>query len=321
MALLRRHPCAEESSEAHALAWRELARRGGARLHDIGTTAEGRAIDCLEIGSRGPVVLLTSLMHGIEIVGAYALRQVMHTLLADDELRDAARYRVVPVVNPDAFAHNVARVRRGERAWRRCNANGVDLNRNFPKMAPASFLHPFAGSRFRRAPHYAGPHAFSEPETRALRDLVVADPPMLSLGFHSFGNMLLYPWAFTDAPNARERDYRRLGAAFNAAAGIRYSVRQAMSLYPTVGDLDDWLDAHFGTLAMTVEIGRPDGALLHPRRLLDPFHWMNTPREEAIRAVAAGVIAMLRHLLLSRQAQRPVPPRDEAQLSLDFAAR
>ena len=52
---------------------------------------------------------------------------------------------------------------------------------------------------WRHSPHYVGKCPMSEPETRALRDVALALRPRVSVGFHSFGELLLYPWAFTTA--------------------------------------------------------------------------------------------------------------------------
>lgn len=317
------HPCARETYEQYMRGWDALASDVGARRRRIGRSVQGRPLVAYEIGEHGPVVMLTALMHGIEIIGSLALREVVRMLVVDGELLGAARYRIVPVVNPDAFAANLNRIGAGRSAWQRCNSNGVDLNRNFPPMASRSFAHPFSGSRFRAAPHYVGPHAFSEPESRAVRDLVAEDAPDLHIGFHSFGNMVLYPWAFTDAPNPRHTEYRRLCNAFNGGVrSITYDARQAMSLYPTTGDLDDWLDASFDTLSLTLEVGHPGRRLLHPRRLLNPFHWMNAPdADEAVDDAVPGVLAMLRAATM-RPAVRPVPlPGRPSQVAFDFAAR
>ena len=52
----------------------------------------------------------------------------------------------------DALAAALQRIQSGRIAYQRCNANGVDLNRNFPAAKEAArVLHPMAGSRLRVA--------------------------------------------------------------------------------------------------------------------------------------------------------------------------
>lgn len=278
-------------------AWRELSAGPGARELTIGHSVEGRPIRAYEVGAAGaPTVMLSALMHGSEVIGSIALAAVARELVGDGgaALRESLRFVFVPVVNPDAHAYNAERVAAGRPAYRRCNARGVDLNRNFSVLSQRTPWHPFAGSRFRAAPHYAGEHAFSEPETRALRDLVVETKPSLSVAFHSFGNLLLYPWGFKRDANPRAREYGALGSEFVRAQPVhRYDLRQAIGLYPTAGDLDDWLDAHFGCLAFTVEVSQLDGRLLS-RRALNPFWWMNPVRaDETVANLLPGVMALL----------------------------
>ena len=68
-------------------------------------------------------------------------------------------------LNPDGFAHRV-----------RTNAHGVDLNRNSPEH--------WAG---------AGARPWSEPETRAIRDLILGELPVLSIYYHQ-------PFGLVDVP-------------------------------------------------------------------------------------------------------------------------
>jgi len=266
----------------------------------VGSSVEGRPLVRFDIGSEGqPAVLLTALMHGNEVIGSLALLDVLRRLGTSDphmqRLRAAAHFIFMPVVNPDALQANLAKIAKSENAWQRCNAHGVDLNRNFPRLTTRRLHHPFSGSRFRASPYYSGPHAFSEPETRAVRSAAIAARPRLSIAFHSFGNLLLYPWAYTERENPRRSEYEALAAAMNQALGRNpYRLKQARQLYSVLGDMDDWLDAELGALAFTVEVSRPEFTLRELRHLLRPFCWMN-PRHVAdvVKNVSPGILALL----------------------------
>jgi len=284
--------------------WLGLARSSGMKVGSAGSSVEGRPIRRLELGKAdGPVVLLTGLMHGVELVGAMALLDFMRRIATDpdSELRRHARLVVVPMVNPDAFAENCKLLRAGRRAYRRCNARGVDLNRNFPPLQKGVPLGLLGGSRWARSPHYIGPHPLSEPETRALRDLAVETRPSVSVAFHSFGELVLYPWAFTAKPNPRRQRYERAGRAFLGAlphASPSYRFMQATEWYRTVGDMDDWLDSELGTLAFTVEVSRPMRRLSNLWRATNPFAWSNpVEMAPAVSPVAPGVDALVREAL------------------------
>jgi carboxypeptidase T len=283
-------------------AWRALAAEAGAAVTCAGTSVEGRPIRRFDFGATsGDAVLLTGLVHGVEMVGSIALLEFLRSVVAGGggEALGQARLVVVPVVNPDAFHANCARIAGGRRAYQRCNARGVDLNRNFPRMRDRMPFNPLAGSRWRRSPHYVGPHPFSEPETRALRDVVADVRPRVSIGFHSFGELLLYPWAFTALRNPRREGYESAARAFvGAMRGEHYRTMQATDWYSTVGDLDDWIDAAYGTLAFTLEVSKPMRRLSNLRRLSNPFAWSN-PVEvaSAVTGLPRGVAALLREAL------------------------
>lgn len=282
MAFLPQHLGFYRDAPSFEAEWRALADAANGRASVVGRSLQGRPVWRFDFGADdGTPILLTGLIHGVEYIGSVALLDFVRSIVErDDGVLAQTRLVVMPIVNPDGLAANTARLARGERAFRRGNANGVDLNRNFPRLSQRTPLHPFAGSRFRFSPHYTGPHAFSEPESRAVRDVALEVRPKIALGFHSFGNMLLFPWAHTAKRNPRHTRYEAIGGAFRRAQRRPYDVMQAIGLYATVGDLDDWLDAELGTLAFTVEVSRPSRALLSPRRLLNPFCWMN-PTEVA----------------------------------------
>lgn len=283
-------------------AWSSLAAQTGARTSLIGHSVEGRPLHSYELGNPdGQAVLLTGLMHGVEIIGSVALLEVVRHLAtsARGEVLRHARVVVVPVVNPDALHANCARLASGQRAFQRCNARGVDLNRNFPRLRKDMPRNPLGGSRWRRSPHYVGPHPLSEPESQALRGVADRLRPRVSVAFHSFGELLLYPWAFTTRPNPRRAKYERAGRAFTGALrGATYRAMQATEWYSTVGDMDDWLDAEHGTMAFTVEVSRPMWRLANLQRWSNPFAWSNpVDVGPAVYGVAPGVDALVQESL------------------------
>lgn len=279
--------------------WRQLAAELGGRETVAGHSVEGRPLYRFDIGpADGQPVLLTALIHGLEVIGSVALLRALASLNQHGggrEILRTLRLTVLPICNPDAYALNMERLARGLPATRRTNARGVDLNRNFPVVGRASWWNPLSGSNLRLSPWYRGPHALSEPESRTICDVAHAIRPRFSLGFHSFGNLLLYPWGFTKRANVRSDGYRRLAAGFQRAMEQeRYKVRQASAFYPTTGDLDDWLDLELGALALTVEVGALDRRLWHPMRLLNPFCWMNPlDVDGAVRDLAPGLGGLL----------------------------
>ncbi len=308
MGTLPRHLGSYREGGAFEEAWRDLACRAGASESVAGKSVDGRPIYRFDLGDPSkPAVLLTGLIHGVELIGSEALFHLVETLALTDAgsrsaVLDQVRLVVLPVVNPDGLAGNTARLATGRPAWQRWNNHGVDLNRNFPVLTEKTSYHPLSGSRAKWSPYYAGPSPFSEPETWALGNVVKEVNPALSLGFHSFGNLLLYPWGYTKRPSPRRSHY--LEITRNFAAQLRqfpYRVLQSSHLYPVTGDLDDWLENAFGTTAFTVEVSQLDCRLLDPRRLINPFSWMNPVNVRGtVRNLTPGLITLIQDWLSAR---------------------
>jgi hypothetical protein len=281
--------------------WRTLVAESGGTETIAGQSVSGRSLWRFDLGRREPgarAVLLTALLHGNEVIGSIALLDVVARLASSGALANEPRRLVVmPIVNPDGFAATMRRLARARPAWRRGNANGVDLNRNFPpalRPGQRTSRNPLAGSAWRHSPWFRGAHPLSEPESRAVAEVAAEVRPSLALGFHSFGQLLLHPWGADRAPPPRLDAYRALGKAFlGGHPRSQFQVRQAASWYPMVGNLDDWLDATFATLAFTVEVSRLDRRLFHPRAA-NPFWWANpTDTAAALDQVTPSVLALL----------------------------
>ncbi len=146
------------------------------------------------------------------------------------------------------------------------NRYGVDLNRNFP------FQWGCCGGSSTIACNetYRGPSADSEPETQAVvnyvrgqfpdqrADALNAAAPVTSTGvfmdLHSYGELVLWPWGFTDTPAPNGMALQTLGRKFAYFNG--YTAEQAIGLYPTDGTTDDFAYGELGIAAYTFEIGK-----------------------------------------------------------------
>jgi protein MpaA len=130
-----------------------------AAAETVGHSVRGRPIELRRIGAADAPrkVLVVGSIHGNEPAGIAVTRA----------LRAAApppgvQLLVIDRANPD-----------GSAAGTRGNARGVDLNRNFPW-----------GWRPLGGVFYAGRRPGSEPETRALRRLILRERPEVSIWFH-----------------------------------------------------------------------------------------------------------------------------------------
>ena len=123
------------------------------------------------------------------------------------------RLFIVPIVNVDSFHFmcqsyhsdkwdQASQIRKNRRpaAHAICSqyADGVDLNRNYD----IKFDFPVGASREECSDDYRGPKAFSEPETRAMRDLLDKFPRISSaLNFHSYANLWIRPYSYNNVEN------------------------------------------------------------------------------------------------------------------------
>ena len=255
------------------------------RLEIYGRSVEGRDLLSVEIGSEGPLVMVTAGIHGLELIGvATALEVASRGPLA------GARLLVCPTLNPDGYAATVS----GRR--QRSNASGVDLNRNFPmpyRARPSALSVLGAGSLRPGDATYRGAAPLSEPETRALADLVAQKRPVASANLHSFLGTLFCArvWSWADWSG-----YRRLCRAFRAGQGSETRYLRVGTPIGDVftGELEDWQHHVMGCWAVCVECFSLAESLRQNLRPKDIF-WRFNPRDPApiIARDASGVRAML----------------------------
>jgi murein peptide amidase A len=189
----------------------------------FGRSAHGRELVVSAPGRQAVrrTVLVIGCIHGTECAGVAIARR-----LTDGRPPADADVWVVPDLNPD-----------GHRMRVRVNARGVDLNRNF-----AGGWRPIGA---RGDPEYAGPHPFSEAETRAVRRLVELVDPAVTIWYHQGQGPLVRAW---DGSVPTARAYARI-------SGLPFERMRWLA-----GTAPHWQNlAYPGTSSFVVEL--PDGAL------------------------------------------------------------
>ncbi|HPE42545.1 MAG TPA: M14 family zinc carboxypeptidase [Bacteroidales bacterium] len=196
-----------------------------------------------------PDVLYTALHHAREGIGVQQMMYFMLHLLENYETDERIQAIVnnrelyfVPILNPDGYLYNEQTNPNGNGMWRKNRRNnggswGVDINRNYGFMWG---LDDNGSSPNPSSETYRGPEAFSEPEIQNIKQFVEEHEFMIALNYHSYSNLLLYPWGYTNAPCPDD-------AIFYAHATLmtrdnRYVYGPGSStIYPTNGGSDDWM--------------------------------------------------------------------------------
>ncbi len=264
-----------------------------AKVYDIGDSWEktaglaDRDIWAIKISDhvnkeeiREPEVLYMAMHHAREIITPEIMLYWMH-YLTDNYGKDSTVTKIVntrqiwivPLVNPDGFEY----VRNVDMWWRknrRRNADGsygVDLNRNYS----FKWAYDDIGSSGRPSSNvYRGTAPFSEPETRAIRDLVEAHHFVISLSYHSYGRMFLYPWGYIAEDTPDNPIFKAIADSVTARNGYDAGNVKSGTIYLVNGECDDWMygeqQSKFKVFGFTPEVGtafHPDTTEIMPQIL------------------------------------------------------
>jgi carboxypeptidase T len=289
---------AYHSAETLERALRQLAESQPeiTELREIGRSLEDRPIWALRIGER------RASEHKLLFMGCHHAREWVSVevpyLLAEHLVRNAGQTPVrdwlqrgeiwvAPMVNPDGHEYS----RTQDRLWRknrRTNADGsigVDPNRNYGYMWGTLNIN--TSSHVPSDATYVGPRAFSEPETQAIRNLVARELFRGVITYHSFSQLILYPWGYTLEPIPDSSDLatmtklaERMQELIRGVHGSTYTPQQSSQLYLTAGDTTDWTYGEYGIPSFTIEL-RPDsienGGFILPPDQIQPTFEENLP--------------------------------------------
>lgn len=214
-----------------------------------------------------PAILFSGAIHSNELAGVEICMTLIRYLLENyrTDKRVASwinDYEIwfIPVINVDGHyvvTHNIdPRWRKNLRDNNRNGilyepGDGVDLNRNFDY----NWAH--GGSSDSTHEYYRGEVPFSELECIAFRDLALAQKFLLSVTYHSQGEVIFYPWIWHGRKAPDDKLLTRM------ANGLASSIRtlkgdttyQASYGAGTVGQTYPWLYGFVGTWDFIVETG------------------------------------------------------------------
>ncbi|MGY1682295.1 M14 family metallopeptidase [Geodermatophilus sp. SYSU D01176] len=267
-----------------------------AELHEIGRSVEDRPIWALRLGERRgstSKVAFLGCHHAREWISVEVPYRLAEHLLEESSSDPVQRWLqqgevwVAPMVNPDGheFSRTDNRLWRKNRRRNRDGSIGVDPNRNYGYMWGTLDIN--TSSHVPSDDTYVGPRAFSEPEVRAVRDLVAREQFRGVLTYHSYSQLVLYPWGYTsdpiedDADLAAHRDLaQEMEQLIRKVHGRTYTAQQSSELYPTAGDTTDWTYGEYDALSFTVEL-RPataqEGGFILPASQIQPTWEENRP--------------------------------------------
>lgn len=197
-----------------------------------------------------PQVLYTSLHHSQEPGSVHSLVFFMHFLLEKYGLDAEITYLLenldiyfVPYINPDGYEYNYSNNPNGGGTWRKNRKNngllstGVDLNRNYGY----EWGYDNIGSQpIGSSPWYRGVSAFSEPESQAMKDFINSKSIKMAINWHSYGNLLIYPWNYKNIQTADSAVYVRFSEIMTSENDYRYGTVAETYGYQSNGDADDW---------------------------------------------------------------------------------
>ena len=257
-------------------------------LDTLGYTYEGRPIqvvklsDLVGIDEDEPEVLYTGLTHAREwpslVVCMFILDSLTSAYGVDPSVTNMVDEReiyIIPCLNPDGYvySHDLGHDwRKNRRPFPEFGTVGVDLNRNYAGSTDGHREGEW-GTTIGSVTHdpgddlYCGPMPFSEVETSLERDFMNSRDFCAGLTFHTYSELVLWPWAYGTYTVPNESFLSNLGIGVANLITQEdytgtYTPQSSSSLYPTSGDATDWVYgySHYVKGAdcpfYTVEIGQ-----------------------------------------------------------------
>jgi len=232
-----------------------------ASVRVMGKSLEGRDIWAIKISDNvrtkektEPVVFFNGMHHAREVMTPEVTMDIVDQLLTgyntDSKVRrwvDDNEVWVVPMFNVDGSQ----KVWDGSNMWRKNvrGGYGVDINRNYPyawKSCNGS-----SGSRF--AQDYRGDAAGSEPETQAMMKFVGEIRPVMSISYHAYSELVIYPYGCRGRRAETATVVEKLGKDIAGVLGYTPGTSWE-TLYSVDGGDIDWLYNEMQVIPYVIEV-------------------------------------------------------------------
>ncbi|HEX7490532.1 MAG TPA: M14 family zinc carboxypeptidase [Candidatus Limnocylindrales bacterium] len=256
----------------------EIAYPNLVTILSIGKSYEGRDIWMAKVSAdvaidKGkPEILVNALQHASEHLGVeqalYLLRTLTSGYATDPyvhRLVDSRVTWIIFAVNPDGWVYDL----QGDpyNLWRKNrqpNANNTNIGTNLNRNYGYKWGSGAGGNDLPWSGDYWGAAPFSAPETQAVRDFVASrvidgvQRIRTHVDIHTHGEFILFPFAYTYANTAAGMSsddhsvFTRMSATMASMNG--YAWEQSSVLYPTDGDIIDWMYGTYGIFSFTFEL-------------------------------------------------------------------
>lgn len=223
-----------------------------------------------------PYVLVVAGMHAREHLACDLVCK-----LIEDCTRENLNYNIcfVPLINPDGvqlckqdvdgldeeISQKLVEINRGNNfSLYKANANGVDLNNNWP----ANWEQRFSNKTFPSSQGFYGYKPLSEPENVALKKLTEKLKPKLVISFHLKGEEIYFD--FFQDKNRYKRD-RKVAKIFAKSTGYKIKSTEKKSS----GGYKDWCVQKLKNTALTIELGKDKFDHPFPKEQLSQIYKKN----------------------------------------------
>ncbi|HUU15626.1 MAG TPA: M14 family zinc carboxypeptidase [Sedimentisphaerales bacterium] len=276
------------------------------RLYRLGQSVQGRELWAVLISDNPddeedePEFKYVSTIHGDENLSTEMCLYFIDLLLMEygtDEritnLVDSTAIWIVPLMNPDGLVSS-----------RRQNANGIDLNRNFPLLTDNS-LNIFTGEPL--------DDTNRQPEVQHIMNWTTENSFVLSAGFHTGALLVCYPYGYNeqmsavDTPTPDDLLYEEISRRYSMHNPPMWNSSQfpdgiinSALWYPVRGEMADWNYRYVSCNEVTIELSnnfRPPSSQI-------PNLWSNN--KESMLSFLEAIHIGVRGLITDRASGEPL---------------